>query len=123
MGDFSEMMADNPGLLEGETIWIAGRTPNENAPTPTWSLLGVFKTEQEAIAIATGYSDFVGPAVLGENLTDVPGEWPGAYWPADIGECVIHGSPMGKSNGAGQPFACMLNVEWDQPQDCRFEAK
>lgn len=48
------------------------------------------------------------------------------YIDIELHWCIEHDSPMGRnaageySNFKGIPFACTVNIEWDQIRDCKF---
>jgi|GEM_PF-1264251 len=67
-------LAGGPDVM----VWVAGR---DRGPEQ-WDLLGVFTTEEKAIARCTRpASDFIGPVRLNDPLPEDPTPWPGAYYP------------------------------------------
>lgn len=72
-------MSDHPNApeaVDGATVWIAIRGLRDG------ELLGVFKSEAEAVAVCAVGEDFVGPAVIGVDVSAHRGPWPGAYRPS-----------------------------------------
>lgn len=62
-------------------VWVAGQCHGG----PAWELLGVFSTEQAAVAACTAEDDFVGPVPLDTVLPTESVDWPGSYFPICTG--------------------------------------
>ena len=61
-------------------LWICGKrllVDDENG----WELVGVFETEEKAVAACLTGMYFVGPAELNKAFPDERVPWPGAYYP------------------------------------------
>jgi hypothetical protein len=58
------------------TVWVVGNWESEG-----WSILGVFDSEEKAIAACTLPTNFLGEMKMNERLSDDITEWPGAYYP------------------------------------------
>ena len=72
-------------MMDSKTLWIAGRVEEFG---PTWAygmseLIGVYYTEEKAVAACTKPLDFVGPSVLNVTHPEICVSWPGAYYPAE----------------------------------------
>ena len=64
----------------GGTLWICGKrllVDDENG----WEFVGVFETEEKAVAACLTQMYFVGPAELNKAFPDERVKWPGAYYP------------------------------------------
>ncbi len=57
-------------------LWIVGK---RNAFG--WEFMGVFDSEEKAVAACRTLKYFVGPAKLNEQLPDETNKWKGAYYP------------------------------------------
>lgn len=60
-------------------LWIVGMITSEDGKA--WEFVGVFSSEEKAVAACTKYNFFVGPAELDERFPDDSNLWPGAYYP------------------------------------------
>ena len=59
-------------------LWVAARATQEL----TWSeFIGVFSTEEAAVAACSQLNDMVGPIALDVAQPDEKVIWPGAYYP------------------------------------------
>ena len=61
-------------------VFVVGRSrpPHNNS---SWECMGVFSTEELALAAATGETDFIGPLELDKKAPEETVDWPGAYFP------------------------------------------
>jgi len=67
----------------GSVVWIVGRVwdyTSEDVPA-SWEILGVYDTEDAAVARCSTAADFVGPLPFNEDLPDGFLKWPGSYYP------------------------------------------
>lgn len=62
-----------------EQVWICGKTLDATAYG--WELMGVFTSEEKAVAACTELWHFVGPATLDVRLPDESVAWAGCYYP------------------------------------------
>lgn len=62
-----------------EQVWICGKTLDATAYG--WELMGVFTSEEKAVAACTELWHFVGPATLDERLPDESVAWAGCHYP------------------------------------------
>ena len=62
-----------------EQVWICGKTTDESGRS--WELLGVFTSEEKAVAACTELWHFVGPAAIDTRLPDESVAWAGCYYP------------------------------------------
>lgn len=66
-------------------LWIAGHNVMEFCQDGTeyiaWDVLGVFSSEEKAVAACHNENCFVDPFYLDEILPPDVGEWPGCYYP------------------------------------------
>ncbi len=70
-------------------LWVVGRlTMDVEGGGCEWELLGVYGTEEKALARCTTPLDFLGPTDLDRDLPDERVEWPGAYYPHATAETV-----------------------------------
>lgn len=67
-----------------ETVWVAGRVTGYHGDDPmdvSWELLGIFSSEERAVAACTDTACFVGEIPVDKPKADTSTEWPGAYYP------------------------------------------
>lgn len=66
-------------------VWVAGRvvhqTMVEGIVHSFWELIGVFSSEDKAVAACSDEKDFVGPINLDEASKRDDYSWPGCYYP------------------------------------------
>jgi hypothetical protein len=64
------------------SLWITGKhlTTAENGDV-TWDFMGVFDSEEKAVAAAISWECFVAPATLNLALPLEPENWTGFYFP------------------------------------------
>jgi hypothetical protein len=62
-------------------LWICGEGKEKTESGVVWELLGVFDSEEKAVAACTMPNHFVGPAELNQRLPDESSTWPGCYYP------------------------------------------
>ena len=60
-------------------LWVVGK--NKQHEIVGWEFMGIFDSEDKAIAACKNKHYFVGEAILNQDLTDEKIEWPGAYYP------------------------------------------
>lgn len=72
----AQAMARELHLAAQGQVWIVGVVTD-----PQWIVIGVFGTEEEAIAACTSPKHFVGPLTIGKCLSDDTEPWEGAYYP------------------------------------------
>jgi len=58
------------------TVWVTGHSVGAG-----WSILGVFTSEEKAIAACTKQTHFIGPMTLDEVVDGEDIDWIGAYYP------------------------------------------
>lgn len=61
-------------------VWVAGRNAADMDPT-RWAILGVFSTNERAVAVCADERDFVGPMYLDQPLPHDLSIWCGSYRP------------------------------------------
>lgn len=83
--------------MEDQIIWVAGELLSEDG----WQILGVFDSEQAAIACCELPSDFVAPLPTGKILNRDEKGWPGLYFPKRL-EHII--------NSANESLASSLKM-------------
>ncbi len=64
-------------------VWIAGQVRDDGQH---WQVVGVFSTEQLAVAAASDDRTFIGPLEVDVYLGDVAMPWPGGYYPTALAE-------------------------------------
>ena len=66
-------------------VWVTGHNIMEFSQYGTdyiaWDILGVFTSNEKAVAACHDENCFVGPLNLDEPLPPEIGEWPGCYYP------------------------------------------
>ena len=67
--------------MKAETVWVAGRVTGYSGLDPAWELLGVFSSEERAVAACTDTQCFVGEIPVYKPKADTSTEWPGGYYP------------------------------------------
>jgi hypothetical protein len=60
------------------TVWIVGRWTSDTKP---WEVMGVYDSEEKAVAACKDCRYFVGPEELNVPAPDEPTPWPGCYYP------------------------------------------
>lgn len=77
--------SNQKALEEVIQVWVAGHAIMEFTQSGTeyiaWDILGVFLTEERALAACHNEDCFVGPLNMDEALPSDIGEWPGCYYP------------------------------------------
>ena len=63
-----------------ETVWCVGRVHLKEEKW-SWALMGIFQTEEMAVAMCSTVNDFVGSLQRDVLLPDNTVDWPGAYYP------------------------------------------
>ena len=61
-------------------VWIMGQIKNEEEYLQ-FEFMGVFTSEEKAVAACTSDLHFIGPAVLDERHPDETIAWEGSYYP------------------------------------------
>jgi hypothetical protein len=64
-------------------VWLVFKYICGDYPTASSEFLGIFDSEEKAVARCTIPQHWVGPANLNEALPDEPTPWPGAYYPIE----------------------------------------
>lgn len=62
-------------------LWVVGQFFEESIPANKWAFVGVFDTEEAAIAACTADNYCILPATLNEVLPEEVVVWPGGYYP------------------------------------------
>lgn len=62
-------------------VWVVGQ---HKLIDGVWEFIGVFSTEEKAVAACRDYTYFVGPARIDEQLPDETVEWTGSYYPISM---------------------------------------
>lgn len=63
-------------------LWIVGKHVRQHGPLEhSWEFIGVFDSEEKAVAACKDESHFIGPAVLNCSVQEETLAWPGAYYP------------------------------------------
>jgi len=65
-------------------MWLTGKNNGEYDGGICWELIGVFSTEEKAVAACLNEYYFVGPVELDEVLPDETVEWPRCYYPKGL---------------------------------------
>lgn len=61
-------------------LWIVGRLDPSIKPEP-WEVMGVYNSEERAVAACKDWMYFVGPQELNVPAPDERTAWPGCYYP------------------------------------------
>ena len=70
-------------LLGERTFWLALQVivePEDDPPYPV-EIIGLFKTEADAVTACREQTDCIGPLAVGETLPRETVDWQGAYYP------------------------------------------
>lgn len=63
-------------------LWIMGKYVAEDSNgNIAWEFMGVFDSEDAAVAACTEWEHFIGPGMLNERLSDETVPWDGLYYP------------------------------------------
>jgi hypothetical protein len=68
-------------------MWLTGKYIGEcdgEGNGICWELIGVFSSEEKAVAACLNEYYFIGPVELDEVLPDETVEWPGCYYPKEL---------------------------------------
>ena len=79
MGSKVPQKAPNRVFIVGKVFPDPPGTPPEGPRV--WEFMGVFISEDLAVAACTTPRHFVGPALLNERIRDEPIPWPGGWYP------------------------------------------
>ena len=61
------------------TLWVVGKNVNESGTE--WLFMGIFDSEEKAVAACRDEFYFVAPETLNEQLKDEWEPWPGLWFP------------------------------------------
>lgn len=70
----------NHSTFNPSEVWVAGRVDNSRVSFQ-WEVLGVYTTEELAVARCSRCVDFVAPIRLNDRLPEETTVWPGCYYP------------------------------------------
>lgn len=64
-------------------LWVCCKFTGTKRCPGAFEFVGVFDSEEKAVAACATPDYFIGPATLNEATPDKTTEWPGAYYPRE----------------------------------------